>query len=120
MLATLQGVDAVKAVLELTPDDPSPMIGSLENKIVRKPLIEAVKLTKSVATAIENKDFDKAMSLRDSSFEDAYHHFLSSSIYDDGLKILPEAERLNIGVVHVSFILGFECGNQSCSLILYV
>mmetsp|Transcript_1233 Transcript_1233/g.1248 ORF Transcript_1233/g.1248 Transcript_1233/m.1248 type:complete len:994 (+) Transcript_1233:159-3140(+) len=101
LLATLQGVDAVKAVLELTPDDPSPMIGSLENKIVRKPLIEAVKLTKSVATAIENKDFDKAMSLRDSSFEDAYHHFLSSSIYDDGLKILPEEKRLNIGVVHV-------------------
>lgn len=101
LLATLQGVDAVKAVLELTPDDPSPMIGSLENKIVRKPLIEAVKLTKSVATAIENKDFDKAMSLRDSSFDDAYRHFLSSSIYDDGLKLLPEAERLNIGVVHV-------------------
>lgn len=101
LLATLQGVDAVKAVLDLTPDDPSPMIGSLENKIVRQPLIEAVKLTKSVATAIENKDFDKAMSLRDSTFAEAYQNFKSSSIHDDGLKMLPEEERLNIGIVHV-------------------
>lgn len=101
LLATLQGVDAVKAVLDLTPDDPSPMIGSLENKIVRKPLVEAVKLTKSVAEAIENKDFDKAMSLRDSTFAEAYEQYSSSIIYDEKLDKLPQEERLNIGVIHV-------------------
>lgn len=101
MLATLQGVEAVKAVLETTPDTPSPMIGILENKIVRQPLVEAVKLTKSVATAIENKDFAKAMDLRDSSFEDAYNHFLSTSAHDDGSRLLPEDKQLNIGVIHV-------------------
>lgn len=35
MLATLQGVEAVEAVLECTPDTPSPMIGIEENKIGR-------------------------------------------------------------------------------------
>ncbi|KAK4935325.1 hypothetical protein LTR28_010387, partial [Elasticomyces elasticus] len=61
MLGTLQGVEAVKAVLEATPDTPSPVIAIVENKIVRKDLMEAVRLTKEVATAIEAKDFAKAM-----------------------------------------------------------
>jgi 6-phosphofructokinase 1 len=43
MLATMQGVEAVKAVLESTPDTPSPMIGMHENKITRIPLVDAVK-----------------------------------------------------------------------------
>lgn len=101
MLATLQGVDAVRAVLESTPETPSPMIGMLENKIVRRPLVEAVKLTKSVAEAIENKDFEKAISLRDSTFSEAYAQFLAISSGDDGSQVLPEKDRLNIGIVHV-------------------
>lgn len=46
MLATLQGVEAVEAVLESTPDTPSPMIAINENKITRKPLMDAVKLVR--------------------------------------------------------------------------
>jgi 6-phosphofructokinase 1 len=41
---TLQGVDAVDALLEATPDSPSYMIGIQENRIRRVPLVEAVKL----------------------------------------------------------------------------
>ncbi|QLG73020.1 hypothetical protein HG535_0E01040 [Zygotorulaspora mrakii] len=100
-LATLQGVDSVKAVLEMTPETPSPLIGILENKIIRMPLIESVKLTKSVAAAIESKDFDKAISLRDTEFIELYENFLSTTVKDDGAEILPVAERLNIGIVHV-------------------
>jgi 6-phosphofructokinase 1 len=44
MLATMQGVEAVEAVLDSTPDTPSPMIGMRENKITRTPLVDAVKL----------------------------------------------------------------------------
>ena len=44
MLATLQGVEAVQAVLDSTPETASPMIAITENKITRKPLMEAVKL----------------------------------------------------------------------------
>jgi 6-phosphofructokinase 1 len=44
MLATMQGVEAVNAVLDSTPNTPSPMIGMRENKITRTPLVDAVKL----------------------------------------------------------------------------
>lgn len=41
---TLQGVEAVEALLEATPDTPSYMIGVRENKITRVPLVEAVAM----------------------------------------------------------------------------
>lgn len=101
MLATLQGVEAVKAVLDLTPEDPSPLIGVLENKIVRQPLVDAVKLTKSVATAIENKQFDKAIALRNTDFIESYENYLSISQHDDGSHLLPSDDRLNVAIIHV-------------------
>ena len=72
MLATLQGVEAVKAVLDAEPDTPSPVICIVENKIVRKPLLDAVRLTHKVAEAIEAKDFNTAMGLRDAEFAEYY------------------------------------------------
>jgi 6-phosphofructokinase 1 len=44
MLATIQGVEAVQAVLDSTPETPSPMIGMRENKVTRIPLVDAVRL----------------------------------------------------------------------------
>ncbi|KAM9915194.1 hypothetical protein OXX80_014221, partial [Metschnikowia pulcherrima] len=87
--------------LESTPDVPSPVIGIVENQIVRQPLVDSVRLTKQVAEAIEANDFDRAMGLRDSTFAEAYENFLYTALYDDKSKILPENERLNIGIVHV-------------------
>lgn len=40
---TLQGVEAVEAILEAKPGTPSYMIGIQENKIIRVPLMEAVE-----------------------------------------------------------------------------
>ncbi|EGW31115.1 phosphofructokinase alpha subunit [Spathaspora passalidarum NRRL Y-27907] len=101
-LATMQGVEAVRAVLEMTPNTPSPMIGVLKNKIVKYPLVDAVKQTKAVATAIDNKEFDKAMGLRDTSFYDSYRHFRSITYDDDGSKQLMDTDkRLNVAVIHV-------------------
>jgi len=60
-LSTLQGVEAVNAVLDATPETPTPFIAINENKITRKPLVQAVLDTKEVAKAIEAHDFDKAM-----------------------------------------------------------
>ena len=48
MLATLQGVEAVEAILEMTPDTVSSVITMNENKIGRKPLKEAVRLVSSM------------------------------------------------------------------------
>jgi 6-phosphofructokinase 1 len=79
MLSTLQGVEAVEAVLDATPDTPTPIIAVVENKIVRKPLIEAVKATSAVAAAIHVKDFDRAMDLRDAEFAEYYSSYMTTT-----------------------------------------
>ncbi|KAF1826070.1 6-phosphofructokinase [Dissoconium aciculare CBS 342.82] len=101
MLATLQGVEAVNAVLEATPETPSPVICMVENKIVRKDLMQAIKLTKQVAEHIEKKDFDSAMKGRDAEFEEFLQAFNITTQTDNEQTLLPENERLRIGIIHV-------------------
>lgn len=91
MLATLQGVEAVKAVLEATPDTETCFIAITENKIVRKPLMEAVRDTQEVSQAIDAKDFDKAMALRDTEFADQYKSYMMTTrVQLDMDMVLPE------------------------------
>ncbi len=76
------------ALLEATPETPSYMIGLQENKITRVPLMDAVAMTKAVSKAIEEKDFDKAMSLRDPEFRESLAGFTATStLYQE--KVLP-------------------------------
>ncbi|KAH7316611.1 phosphofructokinase-domain-containing protein [Stachybotrys elegans] len=101
MLATLQGVEAVRAVLEATPETETCFIAINENKIVRKPLMQAVAETKEVAKAVESKDFDKAMGLRDTEFSDHYKSYLITTnvLLQDNK--LPTEKRMRIGFVNV-------------------
>ncbi|KAI6117255.1 phosphofructokinase domain-containing protein [Pisolithus croceorrhizus] len=93
ILPTLQGIEAVKAVLEATPDTPSYMIGVRENKITRVPLMEAVEMTRAVADAIAAKDFAKATSLRDPEFLQSLEGFMTTSLlYKE--KMLSEEKRI--------------------------
>ncbi|KAK0737530.1 phosphofructokinase-domain-containing protein [Apiosordaria backusii] len=102
MLATLQGVEAVKAVLEATPDTKTCVIAINENKIVRKPLMEAVQDTKKVAKAIERQDFNEAMNLRDAEFSEQYKSFMmTTAVQVDKELLLPEKERMRIGFINV-------------------
>ncbi|TPX13905.1 uncharacterized protein E0L32_005605 [Thyridium curvatum] len=102
MLATLQGVEAVKAVLEATPETETCFIAVTENKIVRKPLMKAVEDTKAVAAAIEAHDFDKAMSLRDAEFSDQYNSYmLTTTVQLNKNMLLPEKDRMRIGFINV-------------------
>lgn len=98
ILATLQGVEAVEALLETKPGDPSPIIGIVENAITRKPLMDAVKQTQSVAEAIKNKDFEKAQSLRDAEFGETLAAFKAMTTLDDTRLRAPE-ERLRIAII---------------------
>ncbi|KAF5608732.1 6-phosphofructokinase [Fusarium subglutinans] len=101
MLATLQGVEAVKAVLEATPETETPFIAINENKIVRKPLMQAVAETKELAKAVDAKDFEKAMSLRDAEFADQWgSYMLTTNVMVDDSK-LPEKDRMRIGFINV-------------------
>ncbi|KIW08370.1 6-phosphofructokinase [Verruconis gallopava] len=101
MLSTLQGAEAVNAVLEATPETPSPVISIIENKIVRKPLLEAVKLTQDVAKAIEAKNFPEAMKLRDSEFGEYYRGYLLTTSLNQENLLLPENQRMRVGIIHV-------------------
>jgi len=89
-LSSIQGANAVHAVLEATPDTPSPMIAIVENKIVRTPLVDAVALTQKVTHAIESKRFDEAMGLRDAEFKEYYAAYLTTTATEQPEMLLPE------------------------------
>ncbi|EST05664.2 Phosphofructokinase domain protein [Kalmanozyma brasiliensis GHG001] len=100
ILATLQGIEAVDAVLEATPETPSYVIGISENKITRIPLMFAVEQTQKVAKLIESKDFDGALALRDPEFAEGLRAFkYISQITED--ERVPEKKRMRMGVIHV-------------------
>ncbi|KAL2812724.1 phosphofructokinase-domain-containing protein [Aspergillus granulosus] len=100
-LSTLQGVEAVRAVLEMTPESPSPVITIRENKIMRVPLMDAVKATQEVTSHIKNKDFAMAMTLRDSEFKEYHYAYLNTATPDHPKLALPENKRMRIAIVHV-------------------
>ncbi|KAH9838257.1 6-phosphofructokinase [Rhodofomes roseus] len=100
IMPTLQGIEAVDALLESTPDTPSYMIGISENKVTRVPLMEAVALTRSVGTAISEKNFKKAMSLRDPEFAEMLAGFYATSVLLKEPK-LPHHLRMRVGIMHV-------------------
>ena len=75
-------MEAVQAVLDATPETPTPVISVIENKIVRKGLIEAVKATHEVTSAIKAKDFDRAMQLRDAEFVEYYNSYMMTTATD--------------------------------------
>ncbi|AOW04142.1 6-phosphofructokinase subunit alpha [Yarrowia lipolytica] len=99
VLASLQGVEAIDAILSLTPETPSPMIALNENKITRKPLVESVALTKKVADAIGNKDFAEAMRLRNPEFVEQLQGFLLTNSADKDRPQEPAKDPLRVAIV---------------------
>lgn len=90
ILSTLQGVEAVQAVLDTTPDTPSPVISVIENKIVRQNLVDAVAATNEVAKAIKRKDFKHAMQLRDAEFSEYFDAYMTTTATDQPELHLPK------------------------------
>lgn len=74
-MSTLLGHAAVEELLSSTPDSEAYLIGMRDNRITRAPLMDCVAQTRSVAEAIANKDFEKAMELRGRSFKEAFQTF---------------------------------------------
>ena len=71
-LGTLMGYEAVETILNARPEDEPVVIGIKNNRMIRLPLMESVLKTQAVAKAIAEKDYKRAMSLRSSSFSDAF------------------------------------------------
>lgn len=74
-LGTLMGVEAVNTLLSARPEDEPVVIGIRNNRMTRLPMMESVLKTQSVAEAISAKDYERAISLRSSSFKDAFKTF---------------------------------------------
>ncbi|ODQ68142.1 6-phosphofructokinase beta subunit [Nadsonia fulvescens var. elongata DSM 6958] len=111
LLATLQGVEAVDAILSLTPETASPLIALNENKICRKPLVDSVKMTKSVAEAINNKEFAKAMSLRDPEFIENLESFYAITSADKSSRF-PSDKSLKIAMI----CIGAPAGGMNAAI----
>jgi hypothetical protein len=118
-LATLQGVEAVNAVLDATPTTPTPFIAINENKITRKPLVQAVEDTKEVAKAIEARDFDRAMGLRDTEFSDFYNSYMTTTTTDIDVSLRAPTQKVRkFGSLEgVRLISNSECELQSSTLV---
>lgn len=71
-LGTLMGYEAVEILLKARPEDEPVVIGIKNNRMTRLPLMESVLKTQAVAKAIAEKDYERAMSLRSSSFSNAF------------------------------------------------
>jgi len=65
------GYEAVETLLNTKPEDEPVVVGTKANHITRFSLVECVNKTRAVAEAIAAKDYEKAMSLRSTSFKDA-------------------------------------------------
>ena len=74
-LSTLMGHEAVNTLLAANPDDEPVVIGIRNNRITRFPMMESVRRTQQVAEAIKEKDYERAMSLRSSSFKESFTTF---------------------------------------------
>jgi 6-phosphofructokinase 1 len=71
-LSTLLGAAAIDAIVESVPGDDIQVIGMRGNKLIRTPLPESLEKTSAVATAIAEKDYERAMRLRGDSFAETF------------------------------------------------
>ena len=115
ILATIQGVEAVHAVLEADSETPSPMIAMDENKIVRKPLVDAVKATQDVTEAIKAKRFDDAMKLRGNEFGEYYQAFEFTNETENPRPLPDDSRKMRIAIIHVGAPAGgVSAATRSC------
>ncbi|XP_026061429.1 ATP-dependent 6-phosphofructokinase, platelet type-like isoform X3 [Carassius auratus] len=69
ILASRMGVEAVLALLEVSPGTPACVVSLCGNQAVRLPLMECVQMTQEVQKAMDEKRFEEAVKLRGRSFE---------------------------------------------------
>ncbi len=98
-LSTLLGNRAVEQLLDAGPDEEPQLIGIRENRVISSPLMENVKKTQAVATAIDEGRYDDAMAMRGGSFVDAwstFHTLVQAAPSDPA----PGTRPLRLGILH--------------------
>ncbi len=71
-LGTMMGYEAVETVLAAKPEDEPQMIAIRGNRITTAPLMKCVEQTRAIAQAIDEHDYERAMTLRGESFKETY------------------------------------------------
>ncbi|PVV02942.1 hypothetical protein BB560_002599 [Smittium megazygosporum] len=101
-IGTIQGAEAVEAILRADASTPSLIIGTLENKITAQPLKSAIIFTQQLAKEIKNKNFENAIKLRSPTFKKTLASYKEVATYHiDGRDLFPENKRLNVAILHV-------------------
>ncbi|HJR81987.1 MAG TPA: 6-phosphofructokinase [Anaerolineales bacterium] len=98
-LSTLMGYEAVDTILTASPQDEPVVIGIRNNRMTCLPLMESVRRTHAVAEAIQAKDYERAISLRSSSFKDAFKTF-KTMVRALPHPLEPGKKRFRIGVLN--------------------
>ncbi len=99
IMSTLVGADAVNAVLAAGDQKEPVVIGIQGNRITRTPLSKCLRVTWSVADAIKEQDYDRAMTLRGGSFKlsfDMLRTLVRTFPHDPE----PGQRRLRIAIMH--------------------
>jgi 6-phosphofructokinase 1 len=99
ILATQLGYEAVVTLLKASPDDEPVVIGTKGNHIKHFSLVEGVEKTRAVAAAIDARDYEKAMSLRSTSFIDSFNT-LRTMVRALPHPPAPDQKRFRIGVMN--------------------
>ncbi len=98
-MSTLLGADAVDELLS-DDDQVEPMvIGIQGNRITRTPLSVCLKQTWAVAEAIKEQDYERAITLRGSSFKDSFE-ILRTMVRTFPTDPVPGQRRLRIAIMH--------------------
>ncbi len=98
-LGTLMGNQAVETLLKADPADAPVVIGIHDNEMIELPLMESIERTHAVAESIRNKDYERAMGLRSSSFSEVYRTMRTMGrAFPHPLD--PEQKRMRIAILH--------------------
>lgn len=98
-MSTMLGHAAVDELLSSEPGSDAQLIGMKDNRVTRQPLVECVRLTHEVAEREKDRDFDGALKLRGSRFENSLRT-LRTIIRATPHQLTPGQKRLNIALIH--------------------
>lgn len=98
-LSTLLGSAAVDTILSAAPDSEPQLIGMRGNRVTHMPLMECVEKSHDATRAMDARDYQHAMELRGSSFQEAFQTLKTM------LRALPHApqpdqRRLRLAIMH--------------------
>ena len=99
ILATQLGYEAVVSLLNARPEDDPVVVGTKANHIKHFSLVECVEKTRAVTEAIASKDYEKAMSLRSTSFKESFNT-LTTMVRALPNSPVPDQKRFRIGVLN--------------------